>query len=122
MPTILLVEDNDDHAMLARSALLRSDHGFEVDRSSSAEECLVMLGKKTYDAIALDYSMPKRNGIETLRDIMGMQYDAPVIMMTGYGDEELAARFSQAVTKSGAISTVRRNRASASSRCSFACQ
>ena len=90
MSAVLLVEDNDDHAIIAQAALLESDHSFEIDRASSAAECLVMLEKKEYDAIALDYSMPKRNGLEVLQDIMKINYDAPVVMVTSYGDEELA--------------------------------
>ena len=36
MASILLVEDNDDHAILAQAALLDSDQVFEVERAVSA--------------------------------------------------------------------------------------
>ena len=90
MPNILLVEDNDDHALLAKSTLLRCEQKHEVDRVSSAEGCLDALKKRQYDAIVLDYSLPKKNGLDVLKNIVEMSYDAPVVMITSHGDEQIA--------------------------------
>jgi signal transduction histidine kinase/CheY-like chemotaxis protein len=90
MASILLVEDNDDHAILAQAALSGSDQMFQVERAASADECLAMLGKKSYDAIVLDYSLPKKTGLEILQDIKEIPYDAPVVMITSHGDEQVA--------------------------------
>jgi CheY-like chemotaxis protein len=90
MAFILLVEDNDDHAILAQAALSDSDQMFEVERALSADECLAMLGERNYDAIVLDYSLPMRNGLELLQDIKEIPYDAPVVMITSHGDEKVA--------------------------------
>jgi PAS domain S-box-containing protein len=90
MPSILLVEDNDDHAILAQVALSSSDRMFEVERAISAEECLDMLGARNYDAIVMDYSLPKRSGLEVLQDIEKLSYDIPVVMITSHGDERIA--------------------------------
>jgi PAS domain S-box-containing protein len=90
MASILLVEDNDDHAILAQTALSGSDRMFEVERAISAEECLNMLGGRDYDAIVMDYSLPKKNGLEILQDIEKLSYDVPVVMITSHGDERIA--------------------------------
>lgn len=90
MTSVLLVEDNDDHAMLAQAALSSSDRMFKVERAASADECLVMLRRKDYNAIVLDYSLPQKSGLEILQDIRGLPYDAPVIMITSHGDEKIA--------------------------------
>ena len=90
MASILLVEDNDDHAALAQAALSSSDQMFKVERAASADECLTMLAKKSYDAIVLDYSLPKKDGLELLQDIEEISYDAPVVMITSHGDEKVA--------------------------------
>jgi len=90
MASILLVEDNDDHAILAQTALSGSDRMFEVERAISAEECLSMLGGRDYDAIVMDYSLPKKNGLEILQDIKKLSYDVPVVMVTSHGDERIA--------------------------------
>ena len=102
MASILLVEDNDDHAMLARKALSGSDQMFEVERAASADECLVMLDEKSYDAIVLDYSLPRRSGLEILQEIKEAAYDIPVVMITSHGDEKVAVE----AMKSGAYDYV----------------
>jgi len=90
MASILLVEDNDDHAILAQAALSSSNRMFRVERAASADECLEMLGNGDYDAIVLDYSLPKKSGLEILQDIQNTPYDAPVVMITSHGDEQIA--------------------------------
>jgi len=90
MASILLVEDDDDHAILAQAALSGSDRMFEVERAISAEECLNMIVGRDYDAIVMDYSLPKRNGLEILQDIEKLSYDVPVVMITSHGDERIA--------------------------------
>lgn len=102
MASILLVEDNDDHAILAHAALSVSNGIFQVDRATSADECLDMLDGKNYDAIVLDYSLPKRSGLELLQEIGEASYDAPVVMITSHGDEKIAVE----AMKSGAYDYV----------------
>lgn len=90
MSYVLLVEDNDDHALLAGMALSGSNHIFEVERAKNADECFSMIQTKHYDVIVLDYSLPKKNGLEILQYIAGISYDTPVIMVTSQGDEKIA--------------------------------
>ena len=102
MASILLVEDNDNHAVLARAALSGPGQAFHVERAISADECLAMLNGKSYDAIVLDYSLPQKNGLELLKEIVGAAYDAPVVMITSHGDEKIAVE----AMKSGAYDYV----------------
>ncbi|MFC1716485.1 response regulator [Candidatus Poribacteria bacterium] len=102
MASILLVEDNDDHAILARRALSGSNQMFEVERAASVDECLAMLEEKSYDAIVLDYSLPKRSGLELLQEFEEAAYDVPVVMITSQGDEKIAVE----AMKSGAYDYV----------------
>ena len=90
MFSILLVEDNDDHALLAQVALSKSGYGFQIDHVDSSEGCFIALEKKNYSAILLDFSLPKKNGLEILKEIRMISYDAPVIMITSHGDEQIA--------------------------------
>jgi len=90
MACILLVEDNDDHALLACTALSGSEWNFQIERAASADECFAMLQETNYDAIVLDYSLPKRSGLELLQEIAEIGYNIPVIMITSHGDENIA--------------------------------
>lgn len=88
---ILLVEDNPDHAELARGVLMREKEIGEVVRVETGQDCLERLvGDREFDLILLDYDLPGINGLETLRKINKSGYDIPVIMVTGQGNEAVA--------------------------------
>lgn len=88
---ILIIEDNPDHAALARLAL---DPPFEVCLFESGKDALLYLEGLARDAcpvaILLDYSLPGMDGLAVLGRIMERGYDIPVIMVTGHGDERIA--------------------------------
>ncbi|MBW2545113.1 MAG: diguanylate cyclase [Deltaproteobacteria bacterium] len=88
---VLIIEDNPDHAELARLAL---EPHFEVCLLESGEDALRYLeglaGNDRPAAILLDYSLPGIDGLAVLDRIMENGYDIPVIMVTGQGDESIA--------------------------------
>ncbi|MDO9528904.1 MAG: diguanylate cyclase [Syntrophales bacterium] len=88
---ILIIEDNPDHAELARLAL---EPHFEVCLLESGEDALRYLEGLAGDAwpaaILLDYSLPGMDGLTVFERIMERGYDIPVIMVTGQGDERIA--------------------------------
>ncbi|MBW2596309.1 MAG: response regulator [Deltaproteobacteria bacterium] len=89
---VLMVEDDPDHAELAREALLREKDVGEVVRAESGYDCLKELaGNREFDLILLDYDLPGTDGLETLKKINKDGYDIPVIIVTGHGNEAVAA-------------------------------
>ncbi len=87
---ILLVEDNIDHVILTKESLKQSEVNFKVDAVTNLDECLEKLEQNSYDAILLDYSLPKGDGLALLDKINEKHYHTPVIMVTGQGDETIA--------------------------------
>ena len=88
---VLIVEDNPDHAELARLAL--KPH-FEVCLLESGEDALQYLeglaGNAWPAAILLDYSLPGIDGLAVFERIKKKEYNIPAIMVTGHGDESIA--------------------------------
>ena len=88
---ILIIEDNPDHAALARLAL---DPPFEVCLLESGKDALLYLEGLARDdwpaAILLDYSLPGMDGLTVFGRIVERGYDIPVVMITGQGDERIA--------------------------------
>jgi PAS domain S-box-containing protein len=97
---LFLVEDDDDIALLIRKHLERAD--YKVTRCRSAADALTVLGDQNFDLVLLDQKLPDMPGIELLQALAREGIVAPALMVTGYGDEQLAAQ----VLRAGALDYV----------------
>jgi two-component system invasion response regulator UvrY len=63
-----------------------------VGEASSAEEALQALAEKPWDVVVLDIKLPRRSGLEVLRDIKVMYPHLPVLMLSMYPEAQFAYR------------------------------
>lgn len=90
---VLLVEDNPTDALIVKKKLQRDNFfDYEITHVVSGEDGLSMLEKDVYDIALLDYNLPKKSGLETLQEIKRKEIKTPVVMITGQGDETVAAQ------------------------------
>jgi len=82
------MEDDSTAALLFRRRLERE--GYTVDIAADGETGLAMLADRPYDLIALDYNMPKLDGIGVLRELQSRHDVPPAIMITAQNDTETA--------------------------------
>ena len=87
-PTVLLVEDSPTDALIVKHALRRR---FAVDHVRDAVEARELIAGGRYAAVITDYSLPVGDGLELLRWVNDLRLDVPVIMVSGRGDERVAA-------------------------------
>ena len=87
---VLLVEDNDDDAMLIRESL--SGTALEIDRAERLSTALAQLTLGKFDAVLLDLSLPDAWGLETIRRLRREAAAVPIVVLTGLNDEEIAMR------------------------------
>lgn len=87
-PVVLLFEDED----MTREKLTRvlKNEGWDVFAAADGEEGLKMFYEIKIDVIIADLKMPKKDGIQVLREVKKSKLDCEVIMLTGYGDETSA--------------------------------
>ena len=85
--TILMVEDNPDHELLAKTALER--HGFwRIDVARSMAEAFERMRAREYTVLLVDYCLPDGYGLDLLDWV---DEDCTVVMMTAQGNEKVAA-------------------------------
>ncbi|VAX21058.1 hypothetical protein MNBD_NITROSPINAE02-487 [hydrothermal vent metagenome] len=94
--TALVVDDDPAIALIISKSLTNAGFAFEVE--SNGEAALGRIDTGGIDIVLLDQHMPGMGGEETLAKIVDQYPNLPVIMVTGHGDERLAA----AVMKAGA--------------------
>ena len=111
----LLVIDDDD---VDRERVVRLAGnlplGAETTQAASGNEAIALLKSQAFDCVVLDNQLPDGTGAELLRVLRGDGgARCPVIMVTGAGDEELAAE----VMRSGAADYLPKSRLSPDNLC-----
>jgi len=124
---ILVVEDEQRIAIFIKQGL--EEEGYAVDVACDGEEALDWAAMVDYDLIVLDVLLPKKNGIQTCRDLRAQGNKVPVLMLTArdaiedrvrgldtgaddylvkpFAFQELLARIRALLRRSGEVKTTR---------------
>lgn len=97
---VLLVEDNDDDALLLERHLRRNGLDVRVSRVQTAAEMRTALASELGDnptwVVLADYNLPEFSGPEALRMLRSSGKDLPFIMLSGAVSEEAAVESMRA--------------------------
>jgi len=86
--TILIVDDDDDTAVLLRDSLRK--RGFAVDAVNSAQQCLEHLRTDPADVVVTDVQMSGMSGIELCQELRQRYPDLLPLVLTGQGGLDTA--------------------------------
>jgi len=103
---LFLVEDNDDIAFVTRRCLERAGHDVTVCHTGA--DALIVLNQLPFDLVVLDYFLEDMKGSELLQRLAADSVRTPILMITAYGDQQLATR----VLREGALDYVVRDQSS----------
>ena len=78
---ILVVEDERKVAAFIRQGLVEEGHVVEVAADGDAALEVVADGPP-FDLVVLDVMLPKRDGLQVLRDLRASRMQAPVLLLT----------------------------------------
>ena len=95
--TVFVVDD--DAAVLGSLRFLLETDGFAVRTFRSGTALLNVSDAPGPDCYVIDYKMPDINGIELAGRLRKSNRAAPVILITGYPDENISARAATAGIK-----------------------
>jgi DNA-binding response OmpR family regulator len=87
---VLLVEDNEDDALLIRETL--SETTLEIKHADRLSTALEQLAKGKFEAVLLDLSLPDAHGLNTIGHVVGQAPGIPIVVLTGLNDEEMAVK------------------------------
>ncbi|MEW6381580.1 MAG: response regulator [bacterium] len=102
--TVMIVEDEDLVRKMTSNILLRS--GYTVLCAADGEEALEVYKKNdnSIDLVILDMIMPKKDGLETFRELKSINRNVRVVISTGY----LPNRISSEFLKGGAVGFIQK--------------
>ncbi len=81
MAKILVVDDDEEFALLIQESLSLENHAVELCHHGG--EASDLLSRYSYDLVILDWQLPGETGIEVLRKFRNRKTQTPVLMLTG---------------------------------------
>ncbi len=80
---VLIVDDEEEFARTLAERM--SSRDIDVDIVGNGEDAITSVSKTVYDAVVLDLIMPGLDGIATLKEMLSINPDLQVILLTGKG-------------------------------------
>ena len=91
-PAVYVVDDDPD--VLGSLRFLLETDGFDVRTFRTGAAMLRALRPTGVDCFVIDYKMPDMNGVDLISRLRNRDIAAPVILITGYPDDNISARAS----------------------------
>ena len=90
LPPMKILIVDDDRAICDYMQTLLERDGYKVKALSDPTQVIAELKKNDYHLVILDLMMPKRDGIEVLREVRKHDGDIAVVIFTGYPNLDTA--------------------------------
>jgi DNA-binding NtrC family response regulator len=95
---------DDEEIMRDVLSTILADAGYKVELARTGEEAVEMYGQKPFDIVLMDVSMPGMGGLTALEELIKLDGEAVVLMITAY------ATFDTAISawEKGAFGVIRK--------------
>ena len=107
MPTVLIVDDDDNQRLLYREELTME--GYDIIEASNGPDAIDLVAAQGVDCVVLDIAMPGMDGLQTLKALTGLAASlarpplravaVTANVMTHQVDEYLGCGFTAVVAK-----------------------
>ena len=81
---------DDEEIMRDVLETILSSAGYKVDLAKTGEEALEIYDQKTFDVVLMDVSMPGMGGLTALQELVKLDSEAVVLMITAYATFDTA--------------------------------
>ena len=94
----------DDHAIVRaglKQFIADQPDMVVAGEAATGSEAIALVRGGEFDVLLLDISMPDKNGIDTLKTVRQARPELPILMLSGYAEEQYAVNLLRA----GAVAT-----------------
>jgi CheY-like chemotaxis protein len=96
MPSVLIVDDEDDIRFLVRELIDAAGDGYVITgEASSGEEAIERWRELHPQVIVLDHRMPGLSGLDAAERILAEQPDLPILLFTAFRDDGVVRRAAE---------------------------
>ena len=87
---------DDDHDVLTSLQFMLETEGFDVRTFRNGSALLGSSGRQDADCLVIDYKMAGIDGLELSQRLRRLGVSTPIVLITGYPDENITAKASSA--------------------------
>ncbi len=87
---VIFVDDEEHLRIAAKQTLELAD--FDVTCYENAEQILGLLNRDFLGVLVTDIRMPGKDGMRLLKEVLEIDQELPVVLVTGHGDVQLAVK------------------------------
>ena len=84
MPRVLVADDSETILLLLRTRLEMA--GYQVETAVDGEEAVEAVRRDGADVLLLDAMMPRKSGIDALRELRSEGVDTPALIVSAHQD------------------------------------
>ena len=87
---VLIIDDDEVDCIAARRALRDCPYPveFESDKAGTLSNAFEKLGSNRYDVALLDLGLPDSVGLDTVKKVIKVAGDVPIVVLTGLADDQ----------------------------------
>jgi len=93
---VLIIDDDDVDRLAIHRALNKAGLHPDMSEAVSYADAIALITKTSFDCIFLDYCLPDGDGLTLVQNLRRMGVNAPLIVLTGQGDEQIAVDLMKA--------------------------
>lgn len=108
MPKILIADDTE--FLRVQTARLLAVEGFSVVEADNGAKAIELFQTEKPDIVLMDISMPEKDGLVALKEILAAKPDAKVVMLSSLGEESLVLQAMRAGAKDYVVKPVEKER------------
>jgi DNA-binding response OmpR family regulator len=83
---ILVAEDSVAYGVLYQEIFQSKGHAVKL--TFDGQDCITEYSSNpSYDVVILDYNMPKKNGIDTAKEILAINSKQNIVFISSFGDQ-----------------------------------
>ncbi|MGK7918220.1 MAG: ATP-binding protein [Prochloraceae cyanobacterium] len=93
---ILVVDDDLVDRIAVRRSLKKAGLQVDITEAYDCASAIATLQNNNFDCIFLDYRLPDEDGLRLVQKLQTIGVEAPLIVLTGQGDEQIAVELMKA--------------------------
>jgi DNA-binding response OmpR family regulator len=80
---LLIIEDDEKLGQALKDSLEKNGYAVDLVNDGEVGQHRIQVSHKDYDAVVVDWMLPKKDGVEILKNTRALKINTPILVLTG---------------------------------------